>query len=286
MDLKKSTVSFFSLLGEIILFLAISFLVYCIYELICNLTSIPSSITSNYSVSGYIVQCLAFGVSIFILNRYVFKRSSYLTGIPGYRPIISFLISGGVALLILSICFLILFQLKYIDDVDMVWNSREFWYLALLFIFQSASEELMSRSFLLVAIESRFGSVMGILLSSMVFFILHAGNPNVTNFALFNIFIAGILFGVLLVWFRNFWLLLGFHAGWNFVQGVVYDFNVSGLDFFSTIRFDVNQDNIITGGAFGPEGSVIVSSLLVVCLMLIYWKYPQPPVHIKNQELT
>jgi hypothetical protein len=61
------------------------------------------------------------------------------------------------------------------------------------------------------------------------------------------------------------------HIGWNFFEGVVFGFPVSGLDIYALTRIQVTGPVLWTGGAFGPEAGLILLPSLIVGSVLIYW---------------
>ena len=67
---------------------------------------------------------------------------------------------------------------------------------------------------------------------------------------------------------------LAIHSIWNWAQGNLFGFEVSGLNLQSSILIDLMEDgpNWITGGLFGPEGGIAVTlMLLVAMLLLLLW---------------
>jgi membrane protease YdiL (CAAX protease family) len=134
------------------------------------------------------------------------------------------------------------------------------------------SEELMSRGYHLQTIASGLSLPWGVLLSSAAFGFLHLGNPNATWISAAGIFLAGLFLAYAYVRTRQLWLSIGLHIGWNFFEGVVFGFPVSGQDFFHLSRISVTGPALWTGGAFGPEGGLIVvpAILVGVALMHVY----------------
>jgi uncharacterized protein len=100
---------------------------------------------------------------------------------------------------------------------------------------------------------------------------MHFANPDFAWIPCLNIFLSGIAMGILFFRYNNIWVCTGLHWGWNFFQATLFDFNVSGFDVYSFIRFKPLPPNWLSGGSFGFEGSIISIVLLaVVCIW--QWK--------------
>jgi hypothetical protein len=100
--------------------------------------------------------------------------------------------------------------------------------------------------------------------------LLHLFNPNATWISAAGIFFAGLYLAYGYVRTRQLWLSIGLHIGWNFFEGVVFGFPVSGLAIYPLIRIEVHGPEIWTGGAFGPEAGLIVLPSLILGALLIY----------------
>jgi membrane protease YdiL (CAAX protease family) len=69
---------------------------------------------------------------------------------------------------------------------------------------------------------------------------------------------------------RQLWLPIGLHIGWNFFEGTIFGFPVSGTTSYQLIHQSVSGPEIITGGAFGPEaGLILLPALLLGTAMVI-----------------
>ena len=108
----------------------------------------------------------------------------------------------------------------------------------------------------------------------IVFVVPHLLNPGIDLLSVVNIFIVGIVFAVLFLRFDNIWICGGVHTAWNFSQGIIFGFNVSGLTTPTLMNFSQVGQNLINGGTFGPESSLIATVVFVVALILAVW-YPK-----------
>lgn len=133
-------------------------------------------------------------------------------------------------------------------------------------------EELLFRVILFAILEEVFGSLGAILISAAVFGLAHAGNPGATPFAVFALSIElGVMLSLAYMLTRNIWMPIGIHAGWNFTQGFVFGTLNSGQQhphsYFGTT---LSGPDLLTGGAFGLEGSAICLGLsAAVCVFLL-----------------
>ena len=124
-------------------------------------------------------------------------------------------------------------------------------------------------------IGPRWAIVIATLLSSAVFGLLHLGNPNASFISTFNIFVAGAVLlatGVLLT--GELAIPIGVHITWNFFQGNVFGFPVSGSDFSiaTFISIDQGGPRLWTGGVFGPEAGLLgLAAILLGGAFTIVW---------------
>jgi hypothetical protein len=103
-----------------------------------------------------------------------------------------------------------------------------------------------------------------------MFGLLHIFNPNATWVSTAGIFFAGVYLAYGYIRTKQLWLPIGLHIGWNFFEGVVFGFPVSGLDIYALTRITVNGPDLWTGGAFGPEAGLIVLPALLLGGFLIF----------------
>ena len=140
-------------------------------------------------------------------------------------------------------------------------------------ILQGGTEELVTRGWLFPAVSAKSNIFIGILISSALFGALHLFNPGVTVLSIVNIILNGIFACFLMLKYDNMWVLAGMHGAWNFVQGNIYGIQVSGQGASTSILNYSSQSSVdlLSGGAFGAEGSIFASIVLIGCIAYLYW---------------
>jgi membrane protease YdiL (CAAX protease family) len=147
------------------------------------------------------------------------------------------------------------------------------------------SEEILSRGYHLQNLEDGLNLGWALFISSAFFAILHAANPSSSWTSTLGIFLAGLFLAYGWVRTRQLWLSIGLHIGWNFFEGTIFGFPVSGLPTFRLIEHSPNGPPLITGGAFGPEAGLIILPAMALGLYLIY-RYTQGRQPQKHSAVT
>ena len=139
-------------------------------------------------------------------------------------------------------------------------------------LLQGGTEEVATRGWLLTRIAAKTNLPLAIAISSSLFGILHMGNAGVTFLSILNIILDGVLAGLLFIYTDSIWLVVAQHGTWNYVQGNLLGFQVSGTGADASIfSFTMGSGpDWLTGGAFGAEGSIITTLVLLVSLVIIY----------------
>jgi membrane protease YdiL (CAAX protease family) len=125
-------------------------------------------------------------------------------------------------------------------------------------------EELVFRGVLLKSVEDMLGTWVAVILSSATFGFLHLLNPDATiGGAIYITVEAGLLLAGAYLVTRRLWMCIGFHMAWNYVQSAVFSGIVSGgVTEPGLIRDTITGPDLLTGGSFGMERSVVA---LVLC---------------------
>ncbi len=219
-----------------------------------------------------LLELLVIGGSIYFARRWIDKRDFISLGIKINRQAWQDLLLGiAIPGLMMGFIFAIEWSFGWISFEGFAWQFHPLSDVItnvllgfIFFIFVGWNEELLSRGYHLQTIASGSNLGWGIFLSSAVFGILHLGNPNATWISAVGILFAGIFLAYGYVRTGQLWLSVGLHIGWNYFEGTVFGFPVSGLDVYHLTHINIDGPVLWTGGAFGPEaGLVMIPALLL-----------------------
>ena len=178
------------------------------------------------------------------------------------------LVQRGVIALVYQLSGIGSFELNELslEPILFILGLFPFWLL------QGGTEEVATRGWLLTRIAARTNLPLAIAISSSLFGILHMGNAGVTFLSVLNIILDGVLAGLLFIYTDSIWLVVAQHGTWNYVQGNLLGFQVSGTGADASIfSFTMGSGpDWLTGGAFGAEGSIITTLVLLVSLVVVY----------------
>lgn len=178
------------------------------------------------------------------------------------------LVQMGVIALVYQVSGIGSFELNELslEPILFILGLFPFWLL------QGGTEEVATRGWLLTRIAARANLPLAIAISSSLFGFLHLGNSGVTFLSVLNIILDGVLAGLLLVYTDSIWLVVAQHGTWNYVQGNLLGFQVSGTGADASIfSFTMGSGpDWLTGGEFGAEGSIITTLVLLVSLVFVY----------------
>ncbi|RED25050.1 hypothetical protein BD847_1793 [Flavobacterium cutihirudinis] len=118
-------------------------------------------------------------------------------------------------------------------------------------------EEILVRGIIFRIVEEKLGTYISLTISSVLFGVFHLANPNGTLISSICITMAGFMLGAAFVYSRNLWFPIALHFAWNFTQSGIYGAITSGNEKTnSLLNAKIQGPQFITGGEFGPEGSI------------------------------
>ena len=131
-------------------------------------------------------------------------------------------------------------------------------------------EEILVRGIIFRIIEEKLGSYISLTISAVIFGALHLINPNSTLLSGLCITFAGFLLGAAFIYSRNLWFPIAIHFAWNFVQSGIFGAAVSGnAARKSLITSEISGNILITGGNFGPEGSLQATLFCLIATIML-----------------
>ena len=178
-------------------------------------------------------------------------------------------VAGGVALFAAAVGLCSLFG---IAEVSLTAAAPSWWLLSLFlvgFLIQGLSEELLCRSLLMISLSRSWPLWLCTVVNAAVFAFLHVFNPGISLLALLNIFLFGCLASILMLRRGSVWMVAALHSLWNFAQGNLFGLPVSGLlgspaPLSTTVSSDTLLARLIGGGAFGIEGGLSATAVMLV----------------------
>jgi membrane protease YdiL (CAAX protease family) len=140
---------------------------------------------------------------------------------------------------------------------------------------QGGAEEVFSRGFLLPIFGVRYGTPVAILVTSLFFLTIHLFNDNLSPLALFNLALFGVFACLYALYEGSLWGVCALHGSWNWAQGNVFGLSVSGSGAGSSlVSLQLTGPDWWAGGAFGPEGGLAVTVVLVIsCIWILLLAY-------------
>ena len=242
-------------------------------------TLMPGSSPDAVLILGLLVELFAVTLSVFLARKYFDRRTFVSLGLKWDSQAVRDCVVGIlITALLMALVYLIEKAAGWLTVNSFAWESQSLSQIifgivvmAFTYVIVAWSEELLSRGYWLQNISEGSNLFWGVLISSFLFSVSHLFNPNWSMLALVNITAGGVFLAFAYLRTRQLWLPIGIHIGWNFFQGPIFGFPVSGTDSFTLINHTVNGPELLTGGAFGPEAGLINLPIIALGAALVYW---------------
>ncbi len=137
----------------------------------------------------------------------------------------------------------------------------------------AVAEEVVFRGFIFRTCRDLWGPWIALAISAVLFGAIHAFNPHATVISSVAIAVeAGVLLAIAYAVTESLWFPIGIHAGWNFSESIIYGTNVSGINVHESLfSARIAGPDILTGGSFGPEASVVAVAVCLVASAALAW---------------
>ncbi|HEX9513405.1 MAG TPA: CPBP family intramembrane glutamic endopeptidase [Puia sp.] len=236
--------------------------------------TLASLLTGNNLWLMLLLECLISLISVWIFRIFVDRKSFSSLGweTTGYGTESAAGLFMGPALL--GISALLLLLSGHLQWTDVSWDPQSLFISLGLLALIAFSEELVFRGYILNNLLDTFRNkwiALGI--SAVLFAAFHSSNPGINSLAFVNLFLAGLLLGINYIYTKNLWYSVLFHLSWNFFQGPLLGFRVSGLNLPSLLVAETKGDLMLTGGDFGLEGSVLNMTVSIIAILVLAWAF-------------
>jgi membrane protease YdiL (CAAX protease family) len=210
----------------------------------------------------------------FLVLRLVDHRPFRSVGLP-LHPRLGAEWGQGIllSLLMISSVFIVEYAFGYIhlqwrgDPASVIGTS--FVTTLLVFLWFGFGEELLFRGYLFQTLIEGTNQYIAVLIMSVLFGAAHIANPHATPLGVVNTVLASIWLSVAYLKTRTLWFPTALHATWNFFQGFVYSFPVSGLHVGggSLLVLEQSGPDWLTGGSYGPEAGILATLVLLTAIV-------------------
>ncbi len=217
--------------------------------------------SSGLMIPGGIIYCRCFE------KRPLFSMGFNKRGVVTEYLIGAFAGAVMISLPVLVCCLTGAAKLSFNSSVDPLVITLFF----LAFVLQGMGEEVLFRGYLLTTLSRRANTWVAIILSSVMFSVMHIANANFSIIAFVNITLFGIFAAMYMLKRGSIWGVGAIHTVWNFMQGNFFGFSVSGNPKLNSI-FNCTLGEfgeILSGGEFGIEGGLGATVILLSALVLI-----------------
>ena len=268
------------------------FLVYMaaavIFEIIiiAGLTAMGYDPTHGVMPAGHVAELLqyygfaGFGLATILYCVIVEKRNLRSLGFTG--KIFDYLNGAVIAIALLAVIVGAGLATKVLRFDGMIASANTS-YLALLFgafVIQSLAEEILSRGFLLPSLAKKTSLPVAILVSSTAFALPHLASVVEAEgaFAVIgvaNLYLVSLVFSMLFLLRSNIYIVAGLHCVWNFVLYGVMGLAVSGSEANpdALMAFEVTGENLLSGGIYGLEASIVTTAVLGIVSVILVTLY-------------
>ena len=217
-------------------------------------------------IKGILVSTLAIGSYWLLYSKYEHRVITELSSNGLLKKLFSGLLigSGLQVLTILVIYFLCDFKVISVNPFStLIIPFTIAFTIAIL-------EEILLRGIVFRITEEKWGSIIALIISGIIFAGLHLVNPHVTVLSVLCIAAVGVFLGAVYMYYRSLWVPIAIHFGWNFTQSGIFGEITSGNEKTSSLlTTQINGPEFLTGGQFGPEGSIQAVLFCVIAAVII-----------------
>ncbi len=219
-------------------------------------------------------------LAVFLVRKLIDRESFISLGFSVKRYVKDMLFGFFGAIIIMGTGFLILLMLGNlrITSFNIDVSALLYWGIAL--FLGAALEEISFRGYMLNNMMASMNNILAAAIIAVLFGIGHGMGQNASVVSIVNCTLMGLFVGLYYIRKKNLWMPIFFHLGWNFFQGTIFGFNISGRSFdYSLLGTELTGSELIIGGKVGFEGSLILTLLTVLVIIFFEIRFRRQGVH-------
>lgn len=244
-----------------------------------------SGTTYSYSALSFdnanaIIALFSFGVAILWLWFWLAVKERRSFASLGFESLRHGLRLGGrgmlIGILMIAVCVLVP---VLIGQATLKWASPDgtaYGFVAIMllgFLVQGSTEEILTRGYLTQAVARRFGLLVAVIVQAVFFAALHGMNPGIGILPIVNLVLFAVFASLMSLAEGSLWGVCALHGAWNWSQGNLFGVAVSGNPVEATLMEyapHAGASDLLTGGAFGIEGSLVTTAVYLVASYLAW----------------
>lgn len=238
-----------------------------------------TSLNTGFGIFLGFIQCLCMILAVWLFWKLLDKKPISEIGLinikKGYKDLFKGLAFGSISMILVFIILITSGNISLQNPLSSPNFNISLLIQFVFFIFVGINEEMFSRGYCMTVLKQTGNTWVVLIVSSIIFSALHSLNPSMSILSYINLFLVGLLFAYMFLRSNNLWLPIGYHITWNYFQGNIFGFQVSGQSTGSLYKLNTPAKNIITGGGFGPEGGLVVSFIIILGFIYM-WKFYKP----------
>ena len=246
-----------------------------------------TSLSTGFGIFLNLIQCICMILSIWIFWKLFDRKPIREIGLinikKGYKDLFKGLVYGAFSMIIVFILLLVSGNITLRTPMSSPNFNMSLLTGLGLFILVGINEEMFARGYCMTVLKQTGNKWAVVIVSSIIFSLMHSLNPSMTIISYINLFLFALLAAYMFIKSNNLWLPIGYHIMWNYFEGNIFGFQVSGLTTQSLFKLKAPVDNIITGGAFGPEGGLIVTFITIIGFVYIWQLYKPQVVEVESR---
>jgi membrane protease YdiL (CAAX protease family) len=234
-------------------------------------TARGESILRIVNTVATLLQEIMFIITPIIAWKLIMKRKLTDMGFPTLKSHAAELMIGLViGIVSISVVFaaMVLTGQAQVESWTPRFTSSQLIYV-FIYICVGFAEEIYTRGFVMSVLRQTKSKLVVVIVSSVLFALMHSANPGIGLLPYINLALFGVFTAYIYIRSGNIWMCIGYHITWNYFQGYVFGFKVSGTNSQGMLTTVFPKDTILNGGAFGPEGGLFVTTVILLGILFV-----------------